>query len=35
MNVVPMIGCYFRRIDAERFDSIDQLQHPFDLRPTG
>src|SRR6516164_1378379 len=34
VDVVPIIWCGVGRIDAERLDSIDQLQHPFNLRPT-
>src|SRR5882724_7371752 len=35
MNMVPIFGCCVGRIDAERLDTIDQLQNPFDLRPAG
>ena len=35
MNVVPILRCCVGRIDVERLDDIDHLQHPFDLRPTG
>jgi hypothetical protein len=35
MDVMPIVGCYVGRIDVERLDNIDQLQGPFDLRPTG
>jgi hypothetical protein len=35
MNMVPIFGCCVGWIDAERLDGIDQLQNPFDLRPTG
>jgi hypothetical protein len=35
MNVVPIVGRCVGRIDLKRLDRIDQLQNPFDLRPTG
>jgi hypothetical protein len=35
VDVAPIVGRGISRIDVERLDSIDQLQHPFDLWPTG
>ena len=34
VNVPPMIRSGIGRIDAERLDSVDRLQHAFDFRPT-
>lgn len=35
VNMMPMIRRCIGRIDAERLDGIDQLQHPLDLGPAG
>src|SRR5450631_1587675 len=35
VDVVPIVVRGVSRIDAERLDGVDQLQHPFDLVPTG
>ena len=35
VNVAPMLGRSFGRIDAERLDDIDRLQDLLDLRPAG
>ena len=35
VNVPPMLGRGFSRIDAERLDDIDRLQDFLDLRPAG
>jgi len=35
VDVPPVIGGGVRRVDAERFDSIDGLEHFLDLRPAG
>ncbi len=35
MDVVPIVRCCIGRINAERFDGVDNLQHAFDLGPTG
>jgi hypothetical protein len=35
MNVMPMVGCGVSRIDAERLDGVDRLQHFFDFPPAG
>ena len=34
-NVMPMVGSDISRIDAERLNGIDHLQHALDLRPAG
>ena len=35
MGMMPIVGRGVGRIDAERFDGIDQLQHALDFRPAG
>ena len=35
VDVVPIVGSCVGPVDAERLDGIDNLQYPFDLRPTG
>jgi hypothetical protein len=35
VDVVPIVRCGVGRVDAERLDGINNLQHAFDLRPTG
>jgi hypothetical protein len=35
MNGLPIIGRRVDRIDAERLNGIDELQHTLDLRTTG
>ena len=35
VDVNPIVGRGVGRIDAERFDNVDPLQHTFDLRPAG
>jgi hypothetical protein len=35
VDVAPIVGRCVRRVDAERLDGIDNLQHAFDLGPTG
>ncbi len=34
VDVVPIVVRGVGRVDAERLDGVDQLQHPFDLGPT-
>ena len=35
VDVAPIVRCRVRRIDAQRLDDIDHLQHMLDLRPAG
>src|SRR5260370_25355387 len=35
VDVLPVVGCGISRIDAERLDGVDRLQHLLDLRPPG
>ncbi len=35
VDVVPIVGRCVGRVDAERLDGINNLQHAFDLGPTG
>src|SRR5258706_2903638 len=35
VDVVPIVGGCVGRVDAERLDGINNLQHAFDLRPAG
>ena len=35
MNVAPVVRRGVRRVDAEGFDFIDDLENPFDLGPAG
>ncbi len=35
VRVMPVVGRGVGRIDAERLDGIDQLQHALDLWPAG
>ena len=35
VDVVPIVVRGVGRVDAERLDGVDQLQHPFDFGPTG
>src|SRR3546814_2180978 len=33
VDMAPVIRSDIDRIEAHRFNGVDQLQHPFDLRP--
>ena len=35
VNVTPIVRCCVGRIDAQRVDDVDHLQHVLDLRPAG